>query len=558
MGYMRQWFKSGTPWIWLNGGAVAFSMIMVVGLIGLIAVRGFGHFWPSDVALINLSNADGEQSTLIGEIVRSETVPAAIARDSGEAVSDDIDLVTRHLIKLGNRDQTDRDFAWYLELGMQPWQYPHDIMVVERREWGNFYGRPLALLREGVELATPESDNFMPELQAAITRSLELHDEIRRLERGTIGRINTSLDDLRLATRRLELDETPADIRAIELDRIAAERAALDEQYAVLRQELDVIYASTRRDTLKMEMSDGNAVDISLAAIMRVTEPNAMSVFGKTAQYFERLWEFLTEDPREANTEGGIFPAIFGTVTMVLVMSIIVTPFGILAAIYLREYAKQGTMTRIIRISVYNLAGVPSIVYGVFGLGFFVYYLGGSLDQLFYETALPTPTFGTPGLIWASLTLALLTLPIVIVSTEEGLARIPSTIRQGSLALGATKSETLWKVVIPLATPAMMTGLILAIARAAGEVAPLMLVGVVKLAPALPIDATFPFLHLERKIMHLGFHIYDVGFQSPNVEAARPLVYATALVLVILIMVLNLAAISIRNRLRERYRSAGE
>jgi phosphate transport system permease protein len=243
---------------------------------------------------------------------------------------------------------------------------------------------------------------------------------------------------------------------------------------------------------------------------------------------------------------------------MVLVMSIIVTPFGILAAIYLREYAKQGTMTRIIRISVYNLAGVPSIVYGVFGLGFFVYYLGGSLDQLFYETALPTPTFGTPGLIWASLTLALLTLPIVIVSTEEGLARIPSTIRQGSLALGATKSETLWKVVIPLATPAMMTGLILAIARAAGEVAPLMLVGVVKLAPALPIDATFPFLHLDRKIMHLGFHIYDVGFQSPNVEAARPLVYATALVLVILIMVLNLAAISIRNRLRERYRSAGE
>jgi phosphate transport system permease protein len=385
-----------------------------------------------------------------------------------------------------------------------------------------------------------------------------LHEEIRRLERGTIGRINTSLDDLRLATRRLELDETPADIRAIELDRIAAERAALDEQYAVLRQELDVIYASTRRDTLKMEMSDGNAVDISLAAIMRVTEPNAMSVFGKTAQYFGRLWEFLTEDPREANTEGGIFPAIFGTVTMVLVMSIIVTPFGILAAIYLREYAKQGTMTRIIRISVYNLAGVPSIVYGVFGLGFFVYYLGGSLDQLFYETALPTPTFGTPGLIWASLTLALLTLPIVIVSTEEGLARIPSTIRQGSLALGATKSETLWKVVVPLATPAMMTGLILAIARAAGEVAPLMLVGVVKLAPALPIDATFPFLHLDRKIMHLGFHIYDVGFQSPNVEAARPLVYATALVLVILIMVLNLAAISIRNRLRERYRSAGE
>lgn len=243
---------------------------------------------------------------------------------------------------------------------------------------------------------------------------------------------------------------------------------------------------------------------------------------------------------------------------MVFVMSIIVTPFGIAAAIYLREYAKQGTMTRIIRISVYNLAGVPSIVYGVFGLGFFVYFLGGSIDRMFYEASLPAPTFGTPGLFWASLTLALLTLPIVIVSTEEGLARIPSTIRQGSLALGATKAETLWKVIVPLATPAMMTGLILAIARAAGEVAPLMLVGVVKLAPTLPIDGNFPFIHMERKIMHLGFHIYDVGFQSPNVEAARPLVYATALVLVLLIVVLNLTAISIRNHLRERYRSASD
>ncbi|MDD3517782.1 MAG: phosphate ABC transporter permease PstA, partial [Chromatiales bacterium] len=262
--------------------------------------------------------------------------------------------------------------------------------------------------------------------------------------------------------------------------------------------------------------------------------------------------------PREANTEGGIFPAIFGTVTMVLVMSIIVTPFGVLAAIYLREYAKQGPLLRLIRISVYNLAGVPSIVYGVFGLGFFVYFVGGNIDQLLFPEALPAPTFGTPGLFWASLTLALLTLPVVIVATEEGLARIPTTIRQGSLALGATKAETLWKVVVPLATPAMMTGLILAIARAAGEVAPLMLVGVVKLAPTLPIDGNFPFIHLERKIMHLGFHIYDVGFQSPNVEAARPLVYATALTLVVIIMALNLSAIGIRNHLREKYRSEGD
>jgi len=198
---------------------------------------------------------------------------------------------------------------------------------------------------------------------------------------------------------------------------------------------------------------------------------------------------------------------------------------------------------------------VPSIVYGVFGLGFFVYFLGDSIDHIFYPESAPAPVFGTPGLLWASITLALLTVPVVIVATEEGLARIPKSVREGSLALGATKFETLWKVVIPMAGPAMMTGLILAIARAAGEVAPLMLVGVVKLAPTLPVDGNFPFVHLDRKFMHLGFHIYDVGFQSPNVEAARPLVYATAFLLVMVIATLNLTAITVRNRLREKYRA---
>jgi phosphate transport system permease protein len=240
---------------------------------------------------------------------------------------------------------------------------------------------------------------------------------------------------------------------------------------------------------------------------------------------------------------------------MVLVMSIVVTPLGVVAAVYLREYARQGFLTRLVRIAVNNLAGVPSIVYGVFGLGFFVYLIGGTIDRLFYPEILPAPTYGSGGVLWASLTLALLTLPVVIVATEEGLARIPRSIREGSLALGATRAETLWRTVLPMASPAMMTGLILAVARAAGEVAPLMLVGVVKLAPSLPLDGSFPFVHLERKIMHLGFHIYDVGFQSPNVEAARPLVFATALLLVAVIVVLNLAAITVRNRLRERYKA---
>src|SRR5690554_1916779 len=280
-----------------------------------------------------------------------------------------------------------------------------------------------------------------------------------------------------------------------------------------------------------------------------------MSAPRKLAAWGHGVWRFLSEGPRAANSAGGVWPAIFGTVLMVLLMSVVVTPFGVLAGIYLNEVAHQGRFTRLVRIAVRNLAGVPSIVYGVFGLGVFVYGIGGTLDEWFFADQLPSPTFGTGGLLWASLTLALLTLPVVIVATEEGLSRIPRSVREGSLALGATKFETLMRVVIPMASPAMMTGVILAVARAAGEVAPLMLVGVVKLAPNLPLDINAPFLHLERKFMHLGFHIYDVGFQSPNVEAARPLVYATALMLVVVIAVLNLTAIGIRNRLREKFRA---
>lgn len=555
---MKNWFKSGAPWVWLNGGAVALCMVMVVGLIGLIAIRGFGHFWPADVVQLTALERDGTEQKVLGEIVRSEVVPAAVVRDGGYQIAPEQELVTRYLIKRGNRDISSRDFNWYLEIGMSEWQKPLNAMVIERREWGNFYGFPVSLKENGEVIAQAQDADFWPLVQERIERSLDLHHEINYIEKVEIGRINHKLERLRLERRGLELDGVDAATLAAADAEFAAERAELDEQYRVVKAERDELYSQLKRDTLMAEVVDGSEVTITLQNIVRLTRPNAMGVFAKMGQYLERFWEFLSDEPREANTEGGIFPAIFGTVTMVIVMSIIVTPFGVLAAIYLREYAKQGPVLRVIRISVYNLAGVPSIVYGVFGLGFFVYFLGGSIDELFYRESLPAPTFGTPGLFWASLTLALLTLPVVIVSTEEGLSRIPTTIRQGSLALGATKAETLWKVVVPLATPAMMTGLILAIARAAGEVAPLMLVGVVKLAPSLPVDGNYPYLHLDQKIMHLGFHIYDVGFQSPNVEAARPLVYATALTLVLLIIVLNLAAIRIRNSLREKYRSASD
>ncbi|HNX19764.1 MAG TPA: phosphate ABC transporter permease PstA, partial [Acidobacteriota bacterium] len=250
------------------------------------------------------------------------------------------------------------------------------------------------------------------------------------------------------------------------------------------------------------------------------------------------------------------FPALFGTVMMVFLMTFVVSPLGALAAVYLREYAKQGPLVRAVRIAVNNLAGVPSIVFGMFGLGFFVYLVGGTIDKLFYAEALPAPTFGTGGILWAALTLALLTVPVVIVAAEEGLAAVPRAVREGSLALGATKFETTWRIVVPAAAPGILTGMILAMARAAGEVAPLMIVGMVKLAPRLPVDGTFPFVHFERKFMHLGFHIYDVGFQSPNVDAAKPLVFATALLLVLVVAAMNLLAIGLRNHLRAKYTSS--
>lgn len=555
---LMAWYKSGSPWIWLNGGAVTVCMVMVVGLLALIAVRGFGHFWPAKVLQTSIVDNTGTRHIIMGEAVRSETIPATIARDNGFTVPADVELVTRHLIKQGNRDVNPRDFMWYLETGMEEWAYPADAVVIERREWGNYYGFPQEIRERGETVSRIGSADFWEELTLRVERAVELHAQLRKIEKSEIGSINHGLNRLRLEERRLELEGVSgAELIAAQAE-IEQRRAELNAQYDVIKAERDEVVALTKRDQLVTITADGKEVIIPLEKIVRVTRPNAMGIAAKSLQYLERFIEFLTDEPREANTEGGIFPAIFGTVTMVIVMSIMVTPFGVLAAIYLREYAKQGLVLRLIRISVYNLAGVPSIVYGVFGLGFFVYFLGGSIDQLFYPESLPAPTFGTPGLFWASLTLALLTLPVVIVSTEEGLSRIPSTIRQGSLALGATKAETLWKVVVPLATPAMMTGLILAIARAAGEVAPLMLVGVVKLAPSLPIDGNYPYLHLDQKIMHLGFHVYDVGFQSPSVEAARPLVYATSLVLVLLIIILNISAIKIRNNLREKYRSASD
>ncbi len=548
---LNSWVKSGTPWIWMNAGAVSIAVIMTLGLLAIIAVRGLAHFWPADVIVADYSVPGAEMRVLAGEVVQAEEVPRVRLAASGLPVNvEGGEFMTRELLKVGNREVYGADFSWVIGEWLSNQRKPAELVVLERREWGNFYGYLLNVKEAGQLVA--EGDAAWGELQRRIDRVDELHAQISRIEKVEIGRINHGLERLRLKTRKLELDDRLDAVAQADLD---AERAQWDAEYRVLEDKLIALQQQFNRDSITVRTADGREQEITLGKVVRAFQPNAMSTPQKLMFYFAKLWEFVSDEPREANTEGGVFPAIFGTVLMTLIMAVIVTPFGVIAAVYLREYAKQGLLTRIIRIAVNNLAGVPSIVYGVFGLGFFVYVLGGSLDRLFYPEAAPAPVFGTPGLMWASLTLAILTLPVVIVATEEGLARIPRMIREGSLALGATKSETLWKVVLPMASPAMMTGLILAVARAAGEVAPLMLVGVVKLAPNLPLNGNYPYLHLDQKIMHLGFHIYDVGFQSPNVEAARPLVYATALLLVLVIATLNFSAIYIRNHLREKYKA---
>jgi phosphate transport system permease protein len=547
---MRNWFKSGEPWVWLNAAAVSACLIVVVGLLMLIASRGLGHFWPSPVMALSYQLPGQPAEAIIAEPNDIEVVNADLLREAGVALDPSVEDAERHLVKVGNRDILGGDFRWLIADYMKDVRYPENMIALERREWGNFYGYLRSVKDQDVIVA--EGDDAWPALESRLARALSLHDEIRHIEKSDIGAVNYALERLRLKQRGLELDNalTPERLKALN-----TQRQAHRLEYKKLQTRLNTLYKEIRRDSLTAEIGNGQMIVIPLEKIVRAYRPNAMSFLSRLYFYFAKVWEFISDEPREANTEGGIFPAIFGTVMLVLIMSVFVTPFGVIAAVYLREYAKQGPLTRTIRIAVNNLAGVPSIVYGVFGLGFFVYFLGGNIDALFFPEALPAPTFGTSGILWSSLTLAILTVPVVIVATEEGLSRIPRAIREGSLALGATKAETLWRTVLPMATPAMMTGLILAVARAAGEVAPLMLVGVVKLAPSLPLDGNMPFLHLDRKFMHLGFHIYDVGFQSPNVEAARPLVYATALLLVLVIVVLNLAAIWIRNRLRERYRA---
>jgi len=532
----------------MTGGAVSISLIAVLGLLMLIAWRGLTYFWPSAIHEFNVQLEDGSSRVVIGEIYDREVVPIQRLLEAGVKIDPTLETVERILVKTGNREYVELDFSWLLGPAITQQSTPAALAVIERFTNGNFYGYPVAIEEDGVKKTLTSA----AQLEVLIERAVELNDKAQDLQKGEISSVNYELERIRLKLRSYELKgELTSEIEA----KYSKISEGLRAEYQIHEAQLFSYRDQANRDAVIVKDMRGEEVRISLSNVLEVTYPNDMGIVSKIMHWFGNMGSFVTSDPREANTEGGVFPAIFGTIFMVMLMAVIVTPLGVVAAIYLHEYAPKNGLTKMIRIAVINLAGVPSIVYGVFGLGFFVYMLGGSIDELFYPESSPSPVFGSPGVLWSALTLAILTLPVVIVSTEEGLSRIPTSLRQGSLALGATKFETLWRIIVPMASPAIMTGLILAVARAAGEVAPLMLVGVVKLAPTLPVDMNFPYIHVERKFMHLGFHIYDVGFQSPNVEAARPLVYATSFLLVTVIIGLNLTAIGVRNHLREKFKN---
>jgi phosphate transport system permease protein len=544
----------GEPFLWGLGGALALGLILIIGFLVTIFWNGLVTFWPKPVAVVMLT--DGTK--VAGEPSRdnlfrpSPDLLESLTVDQRAEIEGRDGYSHRILYRIGNYDIYNEDFRWVSDFEIAGVQYPDEFYLFERQEWGTFVGTIAGLVVDGDAVAAEAIAHGLVREQQRQAR--ERWQSIRYVERTLIGEVNHEMNRERLALRKIELErgrdsETYTRAKTAADGRIAALQVRFDE----LAREAGEIKEEDARYRITLAEVGGGTKEMNLSQIVRFYPANEIGTFDKIAIYLSRWGEFLSSEPREANTEGGVLPAIFGTVVMTMMMAVFVAPFGVVTALYLREYAKQGRLVSIVRISVNNLAGVPSIVYGVFGVGFFAYTIGFSIDQLFFEERLPSPTFGTGGILWSSLTLALLTVPVVIVATEEALAAVPRSIREGSLACGASKWQTIKYVVLPHALPGIMTGLILAMARGAGEVAPLMLVGVVKLAPELPIDGFFPFIHLERSFMHLGFHIYDVGFQSRNSEAGKPMVFVTTALLLFLIVAMNSGAIYLRNRLKRKF-----
>lgn len=518
-------FRRGETFVWITAYSLTALLFAVLAMLGVILINGVEALWPS--RLVQYTLQDGTK--VLGTIIQRQLNPET--------------HIGRIQIKVANRDLYDNDFRWIDETSIRAADYPDNAVQLERAEYGNYVGY-LAQY--------PISDSAHQANHAAFIEEWR-HNAMQRRSLEHAKNQTASINSEIARLRNLEQKMRSHDYSPTEIAQIHQSIEALKLEEANQISEFREAEENLRKPHVRLCDASGTSHDIPLASILAIHYPNRMNLIEKGQYFIAKIAELFYAPPRESNTEGGLFPAIFGTIILVFLMSIVSFPLGVMAGVYLREYAKQGIIVRIVRIAVNNLAGIPSIVYGIFGLGFFVYGMGGYIDRCFFPDQLPAPTFGTGGILWASMTLGLLTAPVVIVSTEEAIGAIPRGLREGSLALGATQFQTLYRIVLPMASPGIMTGFILAMARAAGEVAPLMLTGVVKTAPALPLDVTFPFIHPERKFMHLGFHIFDIGFQSPNVEAAKPMVFVTALLLLIIVLVLSSVAIYLRNIMHRRY-----
>lgn len=556
-------FSRGEPIVWCTGGALVLCLALVAGLLTLVTWQGGRAFWPRP--LLRIDTAGGE--AFLGEVTERESFEPtrddleslnaetrAVAEASLEASGGTVERVK---LRTANFDLSGTHSTWVDDFLIEEQSNPDWAVVVERRTNGRFHGY-LDYIAEDGEVLHERPEGILATLDERLPEVLERLDERLDIVTVELGRVAHREEDARLDLRSVEIEEgrDSEAWREEQREFLAVQESCRTESEAIRERIRDLDEANARW-RLGLVAADGSRVEVPLSEIVRAYPANQLDFGARVALYWDRWWEFLSDDPRASNSEGGVFPAIFGTVVMTILMSIVVVPFGVLAALYLREYAKQGIIVSAVRIAVNNLAGVPSVVFGVFGFGFFCYVVGAGIDDIFFPERAPEPTFGTGGILWAALTLALLTLPVVIVAAEEALSAVPNSMREGSFACGATKWQTIRRIVLPRAMPGILTGMILAVARGAGEVAPLMLVGASMMAPGLPVDTiAFPYIHPERSFMHLGYHIYHVGFHSQDSEAAKPLVYATTMLLIAIVVLLNLVAIWVRARLRTKFAEA--
>lgn len=503
--------------LFFAGLSLLFTLLALVTLLSLISSKGLSYFWPKPISQITFDAPTGNKTVY---------AYAYTPIEHG-------DIEESLWLQLDDFHHKKQSAQYYLQKSQViSEEQPTELVRVTLRDSRFLLAKPVFVEALGKQLDISE---------LAIQRKIvsRLQEQKRDIQLGPLASIHSILYDY----------EQRGVAKGSRTYRIQV------ESYNELMNDIATIEEIVRQYQLHYQTADGVVKKIPLQDIKKVSRANALSIGTKISHFFDGIAQFLTEDDVHDNRSGGVYPAIFGTVLMVLLMTVIVAPLGIIAAIYLTEYAPNNAVVSVIRIAVNNLAGVPSVVYGVFGLGLFVYHLGGNIDAIFYADKLPTPTFGTPGLLWASLTMALLTLPVVIVATEEGLRRVPQNLRHASYALGATKFETLKKVILPAASSSLMTGIVLAIARGAGEVAPMLLVGAVKYAPVLPIDGDFPFVHLERQFMHLGVLIYDGAFHGQAAQPSATFMFSACLLLLIVVTLLNMVAIYIRAKLQSRYRA---